>query len=156
MNDEYIDLIIYDVRNESDWNRFHLVDAERVPLDELPAQRKRLLSLPGNAVVVLVSNDEILSTKAWKQLVAMAKPNAYILEGGINHWLNIYGVSDEEVGGHGAASLAIQDGRLRHPFKMSLGARHAAARPDEQHAPRREYTPKVQLLKKVARSGGCG
>ena len=156
MNDEYIDLIIYDVRNEQDWNQFHLVDAERVPLDALAGQRDRLLSLQENNVIVVVSNDEILATSAWERLMAIAKPNAYILEGGINHWLNIYGVADEEVSDHGAASLAVKDGRLRHPFKMALGGRHAASRPDEHHSPLRDYTPKVQLLKKVARAGGCG
>jgi hypothetical protein len=87
--------------------------------------------------------------------MTIAKPNAYILEGGINHWLNIYGVSDEEFEHHGAASLAIQDGSLRHPFKMALGARHGASRPDEHHAPQREFTAKVKLLKKVAKAGGC-
>jgi hypothetical protein len=107
-------------------------------------------------VIVVVSNDEILSTRAWKHLMAIAKPNAYILEGGINHWLNIYGVAEEEISDHGAVSLAVKDGRLRHPFKMALGSRHAASRPDEHHSPYRDYTPKVQLLKKVARSGGCG
>lgn len=156
MNDDFIELVIYDVRNESDWNLFHLVDAEHVPLASMAEQTERIHSLPENAVVILVSNDEILSTEAWKYLMVMAKPNAYILAGGINQWLNIYGVTDEEVRGHGAANLAIQDGRLRHPFKMALGARHAAARPDERHAPKREYTPKVKLLKKVARPGGCG
>ena len=155
MNDEYIDLIILDVRDEQDWNQFHLVDAERVPVQQLTAQRKRMRSLPENAVVVLVSNDEILATSAWKQLMAIAKPNAYILEGGINHWLNIYGVSDDEVDDHGTASLATQDGSLRHPFKLALGARHAAARPDEHHAPQREYTSRVKLLKKISKAGGC-
>ena len=156
MNDDYIELILYDLRNESDWNQFHLVDAERVPLEQLAEQRDRITSLPENAVIVLVSNDEILSTRAWKRLMALAKPNAYILEGGINHWLNVYGVAEEEVGAHGATSLEIQDGTLRHPFKMALGERHAASRPDEHNAPKREYTPKVKLLKKVVRSGGCG
>jgi hypothetical protein len=156
MNDEYIDLLIYDVRSESDWNQFHLVDAERMPLEKLPSLRKHIRSLPENAVIVLVSNDEIMSTRAWKQLIALAKPNAYILEGGINHWLNIYGVADDEVSEHGATSLAIKDGILRHPFKKALGERHAASRPDEHYTPHREYTPKVKLLKKVARAGGCG
>ncbi|MGD2160905.1 MAG: YeeE/YedE thiosulfate transporter family protein, partial [Gammaproteobacteria bacterium] len=113
MNNDYVELILYDLRNESDWNQFHLVDAERVPLEQLAEQRDRIKSLPQNAVIVLVSNDEILSTRAWKRLMALAKPNAYILEGGINHWLNVYGVADEEVGAHGAASLEIQDGTLR-------------------------------------------
>ena len=157
MNDEYIDLLIYDVRNESDWNQFHLVDAERVPLQELYTQGARIRSLSENAVIVLVSNDEILSTRAWQQLMALAKPNAYILEGGINHWLNIYDVvDDDEISEHGITSLAIKDGKLRHTFKMALGERHAASRPDEHHALPREYIPKVKLLKKVARAGGCG
>lgn len=155
MNDDYIELVLYDVRTEQDWNIFHLVDAERIALEDLQGQRERLRTLSELGVVVIVSNDELLATEAWKRLMALAKPNAYILEGGLNHWLNIYGVSEDEVAGHGAASLATPDGTLRHPFKLALGARHAAARPDEHHLPPREYTTKVRLLKKVARAGGC-
>ena len=156
MNDDYIDLLIFDVRDESDWNQFHLADAERVALDQLPSQRDRLRALPENAVVVVVSNDEILATEAWKRLMVIARPNVYILAGGLNLWLNIYGVSEEEVAGHAGTSLAQPNGKLRHRFKMALGARHRAARPDEHLAPRREYTPKVRLLKKIAKAGGCG
>lgn len=155
MNDDHIELIIYDVRGERDWNIFHLVDAERVPLEALPTQRKRLRTLSELGVVVIVSNDEMLATETWKRLMALAKPNAYILEGGLNHWLNIYGVLDEETGNHATTSLSWPDGTLRHPFKMALGARHAAARPDEHIAPQREYSTQVKLLKTVARAGGC-
>jgi uncharacterized protein len=155
MNDDYIELIIYDVRDERDWNMFHLVDAERIALQDLPGQRERLRALSELGVVVIVSNDEILATEAWKRLMALAKPNVYILEGGINHWLNIYGVVDDEHQAHGVASLAKPDGTLRHPFKLALGARHGAARPDEHRVPHREYTEKVRLLKKVAKAGGC-
>ena len=156
MNDDYIDLLVFDVRDESDWNQFHLADAERIALDQLSSQRERLRALPENAVVVVVSNDEMLATEAWKRLMVIARPNVYILEGGLNLWLNIYGVPAEEVSGHGQTDLAQPNGRLRHRFKMALGARHAAARPDEHLAPQRDYTPKVQLLKKIARAGGCG
>ena len=156
MNDDYIDLLVFDVRDESDWNQFHLADAERIALDQLSSQRERLRALPENAVVVVVSNDEMLATEAWKRLMVIARPNVYILEGGLNLWLNIYGVPAEEVAGHGQTDLAQPNGRLRHRFKMALGARQAAARPDEHLAPQRDYTPKVQLLKKIARAGGCG
>ena len=155
MNDDYIHLVIYDVRSESDWNEFHLVDSTLVALENLKLERDRLLSLPETAVVVVVSNDEMLATEAWKRLMAVAKPNAYILEGGLNLWLNIYGVPDEETGGHGKASLGKPDGTLRHPFKLALGDRHAAAQPDEHLLQHREYTPKVKLLKKIAKAGGC-
>jgi hypothetical protein len=148
--------VIYDVRTEPDWNLFHLVDSEHVPLENLPAQRDRLRSLSELGVVVVVSNDEILATEAWKRLMALAKPNIYILEGGLNHWLDIYGTTCcDETGGHDEASLAHPDGTLRHPFRLALGDRHAAARPDEHNAPQRSYTKKVKLLKKIAKAGGC-
>jgi len=156
MNDDLVELLIFDVRTESDWNQFHLVDSEHVPIESLPAQRDRLRNLPGNAVVVVVSNDEILATATWKRLMALAEPNAYILEGGLNHWLNIYGVPADEVKGHGKASLVNPDERLRHRFKRALGARHGASRPDEHHAPQREYSSKVILLTKISKAVGCG
>ena len=155
MNDDYIHLVIYDVRTESDWNEFHLVDARRVSLQGLQEERELLRSLPENAVVVVVSNDEMLATEAWKRLMVLAKPNAYILEGGLNLWLNIYGVPEEEHDSHGKASLGKPDGTLRHEFKLALGDRHAAARPDEHLVPHREYTPRVKLMKKIAKAGGC-
>ncbi len=155
MNDDYIHLVIYDVRAESDWNEFHLVDSDHIAMENLATERDRLRSLPENAVVVVVSNDEILATRAWKRLMAVAKPNAYILEGGLNLWLNIYGVPEEETDSHGKASLGKPDGTLRHSFKLALGDRHAAAQPDEHLVPHREYTPRVKLLKKLAKAGGC-
>ncbi len=156
MNDDYIDLLIFDVRGESDWNQFHLADAERVALDQLPSQRDRLRALPENAVVVVVSNDEILATEAWKHLMVIARPNAYILAGGLNLWLDLYGSPEQQLADQGEAGATQPNGRLRHRFKMALGARHAAARPDEHHTPQRDYTPKVRLLKKIAKAGGCG
>ena len=156
MQDDYIDLWIVDVRSESDWNLFHLQDAERIPIDELAKHRKRFANLPFGAVVVVVSNDEILATRAWQRLMVLAQPNAYILEGGLNHWLNIYGHPEDELHGAAPADLTQPDGRLRHPFRLALGDRHPAAHPDPHHVPERSYTKKVKLLKKVVRKGGCG
>ncbi|MEN8762802.1 MAG: rhodanese-like domain-containing protein [Thiogranum sp.] len=155
INDDYIHLVIYDVRREPYWNEFRLVDSERMPLDRISGERDRLRAMPDNTVIVVVSNDEMLATEGWKRLMVIAKPNAYILEGGLNHWLNIYGVADEEVGDHGKASLGKPDGTLRHRFKLALGDRHAASQPDEHLTPDREYSSKVRLLKKIAKAGGC-
>jgi rhodanese-related sulfurtransferase len=157
MNDDYIELVIFDVRSESDWNQFRLMDSERVPLEALREQRDRMKQLPNNAVLVFVSNDEGPATEAWKQAMALARPNAYILAGGLNHWLDVYGVPQDEVGGHGqAAGSDVPDETLRHPFRLALGDRHGASRPDEHHVPHREFEPKVELKVKVKKAGGCG
>ena len=121
MQDDYIKLVIIDVREEADWNMFHLKDAEHIPVDELPEHRDWLADLPINGVVVVVSNDEALATRGWQHLMAIARPNAYILEGGLNQWLNVYGYAEDEMHGD-AIDLDQVDGRLRHPFRLALGS----------------------------------
>jgi rhodanese-related sulfurtransferase len=172
MHDDYIDLRVIDVRDESDWNLFHLWGAQRIALDQLEHHRKSFTALPANGVIVFVSNDEIRATDAWKRVMATAsKPNAYILAGGINRWL-------DEFAGHAAASGDPQhvtpDGTLRYPLKWAMGSRHPAAlpnqhyfeqlqessppdaQPDPQHTRKRGFRNRVRLLKKVVKKGGCG
>ncbi len=156
MQDDYIKLLIIDVRSESDWNIFHLKDAERIPLEQLPGYQKRFATLPGNAVVVLVSNDETSATRAWKDLMVLAQPNVYILQGGLNHWLNIYGYPESSPPQSAAPGQAGEDEVLRHHFRLALGSRHPAASPDPHKAPKRKFQPKVKLLKKIQKKGGCG
>jgi len=156
MQDDYIKLMIVDVRTESDWNMFHLKDAERIPVENLPEHRRRFAELPVNAVVVLVSNDEAQATRAWQHLMVIAQPNAYILQGGLNHWLNVYGYADDELHGGARADLSVADGTLRHPFRLALGSRHPAASPDPHDFPERPHQARVILLKKIVKKGGCG
>jgi rhodanese-related sulfurtransferase len=156
MQDDYIKLLIIDVRDESDWNIFHLRDAERISIEDLPEHRKRFADLPVNAVVVLVSNDEAQATRAWQHLMAIAQPNAYILEGGLNHWLDVYGYPDRELESEVRVDLGKTDGTLRHPFRLALGSRHPAASPDPHDFPERLHQTRVKLLKKIVKKGGCG
>jgi hypothetical protein len=157
MQDDYIQLLIVDVRAEPDWNLFHLRYAERIPIEELPQHRARLAGLPANAVVVVVSNGEALSTKAWKHLMVLAKPNAYILDGGLNHWLDLYHQSGEKLRENDGIQPVEGEGeRLRHTFKLALGGRHRPSLPYPHHVEPRQYEPKVKLIKKVVKKGGCG
>ena len=154
MRNDYIDLQIIDVRNERDWNLFHLRGAERIPVEGLFAQRKRFSQLPGNGVMVIVSNDEATATEAWKQvMVTASQPNSYILAGGINRWLA------EFAPGHHGRTITTGDAvdeRLRYPMKKALGSRHPAAFPDTHHVKTLEFESKVKLQKRVVMKGGCG
>ena len=154
MHNNYLDLHILDVRAERDWNLFHLWGAQRIELPELPDHARSFLRLPENGVIVLVSNDEIRATEAWRLLMSVAqKPNAYILAGGINRWLSEY-----SAGGSSHANDAPEalDGTLRHRFQWALGSRHPAALPDPHNAARHEFTKKVKLQRRIVRKGGCG
>ena len=88
-NDD-IKLFMIDVRSESDYNLFHIEDAKNYTMDQLDNEVVNLRLEPSNAVFVVMSNNEELSTKAWKMLVAESLHNVYILEGGINYWLDVF------------------------------------------------------------------
>jgi rhodanese-related sulfurtransferase len=151
-NDD-IKLFMFDLRTEADYNLFHIRDAQNTSYDELFDNAGTLTLEPSNAVFVVMSNNEELSTEAWKMLQAEQLHNVYILEGGINYWLDVFGES-----GHHDAKLYLPDGEiLTHSFDAALGDHHPASYPDAELIHEIEFTPKVKLeLKKGPSGGGCG
>ena len=82
-------LVMLDVRGESDYNLFHLVDAHRVSPNQIRGDWAR--SLPADAIKVVMSNGEEPANQAPRELMARGIRNVYILDGGINHWLDTFG-----------------------------------------------------------------
>jgi rhodanese-related sulfurtransferase len=151
-HDNQIKVVMLDVREEVDYNLFHILDARHIPLDELDDIISDLHFEPANTVFVTMGNDETAATEAWKMLVAESVPNVYILEGGINNWIAIFGNDDlTKTFNRGAG-----DDQLCYIFDSALGARNPAAEPDA-HNLELDYTPKVKLeMKRAPTSGGCG
>jgi rhodanese-related sulfurtransferase/uncharacterized membrane protein YedE/YeeE len=148
-----INLIMLDVRPESDYNIYHINGAINIPLDKLPTIIPDLLSeSPTNSVFVLMSNDETAATKAWKLLSASTVPNVYILDGGINNWIAFFG-KDE---GFQTAS-SISSDQLGYLFPAALGSKYASCDPNPQKYEELEFEAKIKLqLKRDKSGGGCG
>ncbi|UCC54803.1 MAG: YeeE/YedE family protein [Anaerolineaceae bacterium] len=152
LHDTQLKVIMLDVRDEVDYNLFHILDSRHVPLDELPTIIEELHLEPANALFVTMSNDEQAATEAWKLLEAESVPNAYILEGGINNWIATFGDDDLTKN----FNLGAGDDQLCYIFDSAVGSRYAASEPDP-HAFGLIYTPKVKMeLKRAPSSGGCG
>lgn len=151
-HDTSLQVMMIDVREEVDFNQFHILDARHVPLAELPALVPEFHFEPANTVFVLMSNGETAATEAWKLLVAEAVPNVYLLDGGINNWIATFGSEDLT-----ATFIPNQaEDELCYQFVSALGARYPAAEPDP-HAFELLFTKKVELeLKRAPTSGGCG
>ena len=152
--DDKLNVVMLDVRAEADYNLFHLDGARHVPLDQLEALVPELLQQPAeNTVTVVMSNDEAAATDAWKLLLAESVSNVYILEGGINNWIGIFGAGDRELT---PTSTPVGSDRLAYLFPAALGSRYEAANPDANEW-KVEYRPKVKLQRKRSPSGGgCG
>jgi hypothetical protein len=155
LHDHSLQVRVIDVRNEADYNLFHLAEAERADLSDVPDIGKELLLAPPNMVVVVMSNDEAVATEAWKALAAESVPNIYILEGGINGWLTVF--RDEELGIEPRKDTVANE-ELGYEFVAALGGSYEASDPSYFHWHGLiEYIPKIKLeLKRGPTSGGCG
>ncbi len=141
-------LVILDVRDESEFNLFHLVDARHVTLDELKGDAGRALrdQAYDTAIFVVAAQGEVRSTEAWKILHAQGVRNAYVLAGGLDRWLEVFRGSDAS-------------------FDTALGDRYPFARPTlpvfqqmvKAEADGDETAWKVKpVVKAAAPTGGCG
>jgi rhodanese-related sulfurtransferase len=148
-----VNLILLDVRSEADYNLYHLNGAISIPLERLAEVIPDLLTEPpANSVFVLMSNDETTATQAWKQLVASAVPNVYILEGGVNNWITFFG-SEE---GFDLAAAADED-QLGYIFPAALGSSYESCDPDPIEFENLEFEARIKLeLKRDKSGGGCG
>jgi hypothetical protein len=148
-----LEVVMIDLRSESDFNQFHILDAENIPYGALPDHIEAWIKSPANTVFVLMSNDETAATAAWKWLLAESLPNTYILEGGVNNWLSTFA----EAGSLNPALVPPGPDQLAYTFSAAIGSRHPAANPNLDMFEGLVYTEKVKLQSKRAGSGGgCG
>jgi len=152
-DDSKIKLVMLDVRSEADYNIFHLLDANHAPLSNILSFVPNMILEPANTVFVVMSNDEKAATQAWKTLVAEGVPNVYILQGGINNWLSLFGYVEFANAGRLAA---LSEDTFNYEFEAAVGARHPAADP-EADLFELFFVPKVELeIKRGPSAGGCG
>jgi rhodanese-related sulfurtransferase len=146
--------IYLDVRNEADYNLYHMVGAINVPLARLQDKVGALLTEPvANTVFITIGNDEKAATQAWKLLVANRVPNVYVLEGGVNNWIATFGAEDPVLK---PVTQAGED-QLRYTFKAALGDRYKSCAPSPIENEKLTFEPRIVLqLKRDKGGGGCG
>ncbi len=153
MEDTAITVQMIDVRSETDFNLFHTIDAVHVPLDEVLDYASIALAEPPNTLFVVSSNDETSATEAWRILMAESVPNVYVLEGGMNNWLDTF--SGTEFQSEFRLVDYIPD-TLAYQFDAVLGSRYPASNPNPDVFTG-EYSPVVEMqIKRGPTSGGCG
>lgn len=161
MNDPMVYTRILDIRGETDYNLFHLENARRVTFDDINAKGallKYLQDSPPNTVLVMASNNETDSTRAYKMLRAEGIINLYILEGGINNWLNHFPV-DSAIAQKRTPRPGGTAGELHFNFTRAVGSMTHAANPgleEEAGHAKISFKRKVKIQKKKVVSGSCG
>jgi rhodanese-related sulfurtransferase len=174
---------IIDVRPEADFNLFHIAGAWRLDPSDLskPAALTRAVTAPENTVFFLVSNGEQTATQAWQALKGNGALNLYIIEGGINKWLEVY-PPESCLLAKSAGKSSGDPEALQYEFRYAVGTQSRAAHPDSVRtqpwvkcpedgktgapaalaaSPAAKwfgtpvYTKKVKMQHKAAIKGGC-
>ncbi|WP_428241473.1 rhodanese-like domain-containing protein [Gynuella sp.] len=152
-NDRQIVVKLLDIRSQSDFNYFHIRDAQRVNPGELEKLAQTLIAEPANTVFILMGNDEQLATDVWKQLRGASVPSLYVLEGGINLWIEQFADNDFL---REARVTEIRSDQLGFRFAQALGDQYPMASPNPE-AYEKTFDAKVKLeLKRAPTGGGCG
>ena len=87
---------VLDLRGEHEFNLFHVGGARRVSPRDLasPGELRRFLDEPPSTVTFLADEGEGLALEAWKDLRSRGITNVYVLDGGMNRWLELYPVPE--------------------------------------------------------------
>ncbi len=145
---------ILDFRDENEFNLFHLVDAEHTTMDQIGNPRW-VGALPKQTVMVLISNGEKRAERAWKILRAQGIENLYLLAGGLNVWVEVFGSKSRLVAPDKDCSL--EDECRRYRFEAALGSRHPESDPDPKRVETQEFVRKVKNIGRTQKKkGGCG
>jgi len=155
LHDQSLKPVMLDVRPEAGYNLFHIQGAKNIQMEDLSSFAKDLIAeYTANRIIIVMSNEEVLATQAWKVLAAEGVANVYILEGGINNWIAFFGTDDPNIAGQVGNPLVEQLGYI---FPVALGDRYECSDPDPIQFEDLEFEPKIQLqLKRDKSSGGCG
>jgi len=181
--DTSVQVQLLDLRDEHDFNLFHIGGSRRVAAATLeqPAELKALLEAPSSTVTLLVGNGEATAFAAWKALKGRGVPNLYVIEGGVRRWLELYptpscvaerlaSAAPDDLGYRFAYATGQSlpsawpelptSQEFRFPCKSEAGP--AASEVHGGHAshgftwPTYAFTKHVKLQTRSAVKGGCG
>ncbi len=150
-------VVIFDIRNEEDYNLFHIPDSTNLDFSNIESQQfaDELVKNSANTVYFLVGNGESDSTKAWKFLKALGAINIYILDGGVNHWLEVFPLPSTIA----SKNVLTNKDILNYQFEKSVGSRYSILETGLHHDEKEikpNFEKKVKLQRKKSVIGGCG
>ncbi len=107
-------IVVVDVRNEDDFNRYHIPGSWHVPLKKL-INNRQLQDMAQDNTIILVSNGNTLAAQAWLLLKQNGYKDVYILAGGMNHWVKVFSNPTPPKGAY------TDDELFRYEFRKAAG-----------------------------------
>jgi rhodanese-related sulfurtransferase len=108
------DFQVIDLRDEAEYNKFHIPSAINLPLPTLFAS-ENLQYIDPDKLVVLYTNGGTHAAQAWVLLQQMGYSNTTVLLGGLNYWVDVYSNPTPPEGVYADSEI------FNYQFKVSAG-----------------------------------
>jgi rhodanese-related sulfurtransferase len=143
-------LLLIDVRNTSEYERFTLPGAVNIPLDSILSDNSKEIIGQEGIDAVFFSNDNIIAGRAWILSKRAGADNIFILEGGLDLWFRNFFTAVPPPETASASEIEL------HQFRMGVrqhftGGSITISSPEPSGEPL-QLKPKS---KKSAAEGGC-
>lgn len=144
--------LLIDVRGQAEYEKFHLPGAINVPLSELLADQWKEYLNQDTRLNIFYSNSTVNANQAWMLTIQLGYQNNYVLEGGLNYWVET--IMNPEPPDATSPNEEIAKYDFRKGAGMALGSGSAVSLSgSEQTAPALpRITPRA---KKKRTEGGC-
>jgi len=150
--EEKPDLAIYDLRSNDDFAKYNIPYSENYPLPDFLKNSADIIN--EDMITVLASNGDNQASQVWLLLRMMGHENVYVLQGGMNYWVESI-VAPSEPGSDSPDSEVF-----KYAFRKAAGASLSGglsltADSGEKKSSKPKFTPKKKKKKK-ARAGCSG
>ncbi|MCX6267432.1 MAG: rhodanese-like domain-containing protein [Bacteroidetes bacterium] len=146
---------LIDVRNPREFDMFSLPGAINIPLQDILSEGNVEILNQGTKMNIFYSNGSTEANEAWLLTRQLGYQNNYVLQGGLNYWMET--ILNPTKPGSGASSDEIARYDFRKAASMALGGGDVSASAAPVSASS-SSTPKpgvVPVKKKKKASGGC-
>ncbi len=106
--------VVVDIRSKEDYNKYHIPGSLHIPLDQL-LNNDELQDLASGATIILASNGNTLASQAWLLLKENGFQDVYILQGGLNYWVQAFNNPQKPTG------FYTDDELFRYEFRKAAG-----------------------------------
>ncbi len=149
--DPYLRLI--DVRSQDEYDKFHLPGAINIPLDNILSDQWTDILDQDGTMNVFYSNGTTHSNEAWMLVRQLGYANNFVLEGGLNYWVETIMNPSSPASTDPADEFAKYD--FRKGAGRALGAGELAPAQQEGASTAPKPTIATKIKKKKVASGGC-
>ncbi|MEI7897905.1 MAG: rhodanese-like domain-containing protein [bacterium] len=145
---------LIDVRNPREFDMFSLPGAINIPLQDILSENNSDILNQGTKMNILYSNGSTEANEAWLITRQLGYQNNYVLQGGLNYWMETILNPAKPVNVISNDEIARYD--FRKAASMALGGGAAPASALAAPGPAAASKPGVVPVKKKKKaSGGC-